>query len=534
MFREYSEDLLVKEKQILNELYSNIDNNKSTIMNSGAGSGKTYALVECLKYVLKTKGKTLENNNQHVVCITYTNVAANEISERINNSSIILISTIHQRLWELIKNYQKELLELHSEKIECEIIKLENEIDSNEKYKAFNELSNKEKTEFVEIIKSQKDVYYEIYNLKAADFRRKLGSYIANYSCLLKNVTTFKSYVNNVFRIEKYKECLDKIINSEDGYEKVEYNTMYNTDKLYRMIVSHDTILEYGLKMIEKYNILKEIIIDSYPIFFVDEYQDTSEKVVRILSELQKYSRKISHPFFVGYFGDNVQSIYEDGIGNSLQSIHDGLCSVNKNINRRSCAEVIEVANRIRNDDIWQESIYKDSNGGKVKFFVGTKEDINDFILDSKGKLLGDTDGQLHCFMLTNESVASYSGFEKFYGIFKRFPFYKRNYDQLTTETLSNDLKKLGDVQLLLYNTIDLYVALSNEKTLVSEIIDTRDIQELNIEKLRTVVNKLKRINGGLLIDLFRSIDALCKDKDEIYKKILQKRLLLKLCRLID
>ena len=73
----------------------------------------------------------------------------------------------------------------------------------------------------------------------------------------------------------------------------------------------------------------------------------------------------------------------------------------------------------------------------------------------------------------------------------------------------------------MLYNTIDLYVALSNEKTLVSEIIDTRDGKELNIEKLRAVVNKLKRINGGLLIDLFRSIDALCKDKDEIYKKIL-------------
>ena len=116
MLSKISIELSEKEKHILNQLFENIDNNKSTVMNSGAGSGKTYALVECLKYVLKKQGKSLSQNNQHVICITYTNVAANEISERIGNSDIIHISTIHKRLWELIKPYQNELVELHSEK----------------------------------------------------------------------------------------------------------------------------------------------------------------------------------------------------------------------------------------------------------------------------------------------------------------------------------------------------------------------------------------------------------------------------------
>lgn len=185
-----------------------------------------------------------------------------------------------------------------------------------------------------------------------------------------------------------------------------------------------------------------------------------------MLSILHKHSRKIKHPFFVGYFGDNVQSIYEDGIGNDLHSIHEGLYPVDKNINRRSCTEVIDVANRIRNDRINQESIYEDSTGGSVKFYNGRKEDINSFILNSKEEMINNGDEQLHCFMLTNESVAVFSGFENFFTFFKTTPRYKRYFDQLSTETLSNDLDKLGDIQLILYNTLDLYNKLYNEENL--------------------------------------------------------------------
>ncbi len=39
-----------KEKAILYQLFQHSDRFESTVFNSGAGSGKTYALVECLKY----------------------------------------------------------------------------------------------------------------------------------------------------------------------------------------------------------------------------------------------------------------------------------------------------------------------------------------------------------------------------------------------------------------------------------------------------------------------------------------------------
>ena len=262
----------------------------------------------------------------------------------------------------------------------------------------------------------------------------------------------------------------------------------------------------------------------------MDEYQDTSENVVRILNILHKHSKKIKHPFFVGYFGDNVQSIYEDGIGNDLHSIHEGLYSVDKNINRRSCAEVIEVANRIRNDRINQESIFEDSTGGTVQFYNGSKEDINKFILDSQEEMIKNGDEQLHCFMLTNESVAVFSGFENLFTFFKSSTRYKRYFDQLSTETLSNDLDKLGDIQLLLYNTLDLYNKLSNEETFVTSIIDTKEIADLNIERFRKIVDCLKGIKGQHLLDLFQSIESLCQNRNDIYKRILQKNIASEVC----
>lgn len=48
------------------------------------------------------------NPKVRVACITYTNVAADEIKER-SPYSKLYVSTIHDFLWEEIKDYQKNL-----------------------------------------------------------------------------------------------------------------------------------------------------------------------------------------------------------------------------------------------------------------------------------------------------------------------------------------------------------------------------------------------------------------------------------------
>lgn len=87
-----------------------IDKGKSFILDAGAGSGKTTSLVVALRYLIDTeRAIKLAQNSQRIACITYTNVAKDEIIERTANNSLIYVSTIHDFLWLNIKSYQKEL-----------------------------------------------------------------------------------------------------------------------------------------------------------------------------------------------------------------------------------------------------------------------------------------------------------------------------------------------------------------------------------------------------------------------------------------
>ena len=85
-----------------------IEEQKSFVLEAGAGSGKTYALIQTLNYLIQHKSENLMIANQKIVCITYTNVAKNEIIDRIENNELVIVSTIHDFLWNSIKQYQKQ------------------------------------------------------------------------------------------------------------------------------------------------------------------------------------------------------------------------------------------------------------------------------------------------------------------------------------------------------------------------------------------------------------------------------------------
>ena len=81
-----------------------INSNKNFLLSGGAGSGKTYSLVQVIKQVIT------DNPTAKVACITYTNAAVKEIEERVNHKNLN-VSTIHDFLWDNIKHFQKELKE---------------------------------------------------------------------------------------------------------------------------------------------------------------------------------------------------------------------------------------------------------------------------------------------------------------------------------------------------------------------------------------------------------------------------------------
>lgn len=118
-------------------------------------------------------------------------------------------------------------------------------------------------------------------------------------------------------------------------------------------IISHDEVIRLADYMFNHYQKFREIVKGSYPFILIDEYQDTHPTVVKnLLKEFEGDTRKS----IVGFFGDSMQSIYDDGVGdlNEYLTPEGNVYEVQKEQNRRSPQSVINLANKIRLDDLQQ------------------------------------------------------------------------------------------------------------------------------------------------------------------------------------
>jgi DNA helicase-2/ATP-dependent DNA helicase PcrA len=78
----------------------------------------------------------------------------------------------------------------------------------------------------------------------------------------------------------------------------------------------------------------------------VDEYQDTSEKVIAVLMDHIYNAGGV----VIGFFGDKMQSIYSDGVGELPATALARLEIIPKEQNYRCSQAVIDVLNKIRTD----------------------------------------------------------------------------------------------------------------------------------------------------------------------------------------
>ena len=108
--------------------------------------------------------------------------------------------------------------------------------------------------------------------------------------------------------------------------------------------IGHDDVIAIGAHLIETNQRLRRIIAQKYPYNFVDEAQDTFQRVVSALNVLGQGDG----PPVVGYFGDPMQQIYEDRASTFAAS--EGFETIPKAENYRCSIEVIKLLNRFRTD----------------------------------------------------------------------------------------------------------------------------------------------------------------------------------------
>lgn len=241
---------------------------RSFLLSGGAGSGKTYTLVEVIREL-----NHLEPS-KNIACITYTNAAADEIRDRANCRRLS-VSTIHDFLWDNIKRYQVELKQI-----------------------------------LRELIRSDDPIYKSF------------------------------SIADGILVEDSLFDDL------KDGVQYREYI------RIIEGVVSHDEVLILASLMFDRYPKLCRMVKDSYPFIFVDEYQDTSPLVIKLLLDSFPTAPNCC---VVGFFGDAMQAIYPGSVGGLQQRVETGtLVEVKKKQNRRNPRCVIDLANQLRSDGLVQ------------------------------------------------------------------------------------------------------------------------------------------------------------------------------------
>lgn len=412
------------------EIFKCINNGRNFLLSGGAGSGKTYSLVQVIRQVIA------EHPTAKVACMTYTNAAVKEIDERVNHNNL-KVSTIHDFLWDNIKHFQKELKS------------------------AIIALANDKQTK----ISIDED-----------------GPIPDNYIDYLENGIQYKEYL-----------------------------------KLKQGVISHDELLLVANHLFYKYPKLSAIVKDKYQFIFIDEYQDTHTEVVDILLDHFKQSEKKN---LIGFFGDAMQSIYDNGIGNLDKYVGDepgAVKEITKAQNRRNPQRIINLANKLRTDGIEQEPSTDDKApnilGGQVKegevlLLYSTDGDISmvkEYLIEHHGWDFNNT-AKTKELNLTHNLIADKAGFRTLMDIYDKDPVIKLKNDIL------NKIKNKSEIEIAENDTFDVVVdkfELQNRKKQLKKDLLLQDPVH------KELYDQLKDKLFSEVRKIYLSKDALIDDKKQ-------------------
>jgi len=201
---------------------------QSFIVTAGAGSGKTTSLIKALQRVIEKHGQSMLMRRQRVACITYTEVAANEIREDVAAENLVHVSTIHSFYWTIASTFQAD--------IKAWVLKdLQEHLDG---------LVSK--------------VFGPKVQQKTKDKNRK-------------DQARYKKYLEAASRMPSFRYGVAS--DYEDG------------------VLGHEDILKLCNYLLQRKPLFRRVVALNFPFIFIDESQDTFPEVVESFRMLEAQMR---------------------------------------------------------------------------------------------------------------------------------------------------------------------------------------------------------------------------------------------------
>lgn len=250
-----------------------LDEGRNFRLEAGAGAGKTYSLVEALKKLINERGRDLQRAGQKVACITYTEVAREEIAQEIEQHPAILVETIHAFCWGFMSRFQKDLRAL--------VAGMEDKQD----------------------------------------------------------------------KIAEAGGIADQVVEYQLGFFGIDEK---------RITLHHDDVPRLMAQLLGKPK-FRSLFAATYPVIFVDEYQDTDPHFMAALAE--HFLATGTGPR-IGFFGDHWQTIYRSDY--SLAD-YPSLEPIDKGSNFRSVPAVVNVLNALRPE--LKQAVKDPDAKGEARFF---------------------------------------------------------------------------------------------------------------------------------------------------------------------
>ena len=260
-------------KQAQQRVDACLDEGRNFRLEAGAGAGKTYSLVEALKKLINERGRELQRDGKKVACITYTEVAREEIAQEIEQHPAILVQTIHAFCWGFMSKFQKDLRAL--------VAALEDKQD----------------------------------------------------------------------KIAEAGGVSDQIVEYQFGFFGIDER---------RITLHHDDVPRFMAQLLGKPK-FRALFAATYPVIFVDEYQDTDPHFMAALAE--NFLATGTGPR-IGLFGDHWQTIYRSDYG---LAAFPSLESIDKGSNFRSVPAVVNVLNALR--PTLKQAVKDPDAVGEARFF---------------------------------------------------------------------------------------------------------------------------------------------------------------------